>query len=91
MSGELLYSKDLFPTVIPIICLKDYVILESAYSFLEQKRYILKNDVLKEIPYIQKRDSLKGIESTYTIVSKRNDLKKVIVLDEYSRLWVYGK
>ena len=40
MRGELLYSKDLFPTVIPIICLKDYVILESAYSFLEQKRYI---------------------------------------------------
>ena len=61
------------------------------YFHIKKKKYILKNDVLKEIPYIQKRDSLKGIESKYTIVSKRNDLKKVIVLDEYSRLWVYGK
>ena len=91
IDGELLYSKDLFPTVIPIVCLKDSVVLESAYSFLEQKRYILKNDVLEEVPYIKKKEIFKGIEGSNTVVSKRKDSKKVIVLDEYTRLWVYTK
>lgn len=91
MKGELLYFRDIFPTVIPIVCLKDYVILESAYSFLEQKRYVFKNSVLDEVSYIQKKEVLEGIEKSNTIVTKRNDFKKVIVLDEYSRLWVYTK
>ena len=91
IDGELLYSKDLFPTVIPIVCLKDYVVLESAYSFLEQKRYLLKNDVLKEVSYIKKKEIFKGIEGSNTVVSKRKDSSKVIVLDEYTRLWLYGK
>jgi len=39
--NELLFTKDIFPTVIPHICKREYILLKSAYSFLEQKTYLI--------------------------------------------------
>jgi hypothetical protein len=36
-----LFKENLFPTVIPYICMKEYIYLRSAYTFLENKSYIL--------------------------------------------------
>lgn len=40
-SNDLLSTYDIFPTVTPFVCTKRYVLLKSAYPFLEQNTYIL--------------------------------------------------
>lgn len=89
----LLYSKDIFPTVTPIYCSKDYVLTKSAYSFLEQKTYIydIKKNVSKEVVLQKNREVLNGIKEEYITVSKGKDLERLILLDMDYNLWVYKK
>ncbi|KKP41917.1 MAG: hypothetical protein UR34_C0011G0067 [candidate division WS6 bacterium GW2011_GWC1_33_20] len=86
-------SMGVFPTVVPIICKSDYVVLRNAYAFLEQKMYVadFKKGSFKEYVKEKKKDSFNGIENGYITLSKSNDLSKVIVLDRYYRLWVYER
>lgn len=46
-SSNLLSTYDIFPTVTPFVCTKSYVLLKSAYPFLEQNIYILYLDTGK--------------------------------------------
>lgn len=86
-------SMDVFPTVVPTVCKSDFVILKSAYSFLEQKTYIadFKEGSFKEFIREKSKDSFNGIEDGYITLSKSKDLSKLIVLDEYYQLWVYER
>lgn len=89
----LIGSEDIFPTVVPIYCTKDIVLLKSAYSFLEQKTYIydVGKDSIGEYSIDGKKEMLSGIQEEYITLSKRNDLDKIIVLDMNYNLWVYSK
>lgn len=40
-SNKLLYTKDIFETVAPVVCMKEYLLLRNAYSFLEETEYLL--------------------------------------------------
>jgi len=93
IDGNLLYSKDLFPTVVPLVCTRDYIVLTPAYSFLEQKTYLIdiKRDMFREYEYVRVKREYNGIQEEYITVSERNDLERLIVLDGYYRLWVYEK
>jgi hypothetical protein len=93
INNSLIYSIDIFETVIPITCKKTFIELKVAHPYLQQKRFLLftKQNLLKNIPDIQGDNRLNGIEESYTILSKRDDLERIIVLDEYMRLWVYRK
>ncbi len=81
IKDNLIFSKDIFPTVAPISCKRDYLILKTNDPNLEENTYILdiKSNVLKE-------SEQKEIREWY---SKNMDRK--IVIDEYYRLWVYKK
>lgn len=86
-------SMDVFPTVVPTVCKKDFVILKNAYAFLEKKTYIadFKNGSFKDYIKEKKAYSFNGIEEGYITLSKSKDLSKLIVLDEYYQLWVYER
>lgn len=83
---NLIFSKELFPTVVPVLCKRKYITLKTAYYFLEQRGYLLnvEEDRYEEIP-IKKR------EKGDTTLSKRDDLGKMIVADRYARVWLYLK
>ena len=93
IKGNLLFSKDVFPTVVPLVCTRDYILLNTAYSFLEQKRYLIdiKGDVFREYEYLKRESKYSGIQDRYITVSESRDLGRLIVLDEYYRLGVYTK
>lgn len=73
-----IYTKDIFPTVIPTICTRNYLILKNAYSFLEDKTYLLNlhTDELKEIEKEQRitvwRERMIKLEERYLSVYKRD-------------------
>ena len=80
IKDSLLFRKDLFPTVAPILCKRSYIILETNDPNLEQNRYIL--DIESNI--LEKENTKEEIREWYS-----KDMDKKIVLDEYYRLWVY--
>ncbi len=93
IGGNLLFSKDMFPTVVPLVCTRDYILLHTAYSFLEQKTYLIdiKGDVFREYEYLKRESKYNGIQGKYITVSESRDLSRLIVLDEFYRLLVYTK
>lgn len=91
VNNKLLYKKDLFPTLIPTICTKRYILLKTAYSFLEKKGYLIdvNKDSIREIEMSDKKDFPIKILDEYITFSPSKNLKRVILLDTYYRLWVY--
>lgn len=83
----LLFKRDLFPTVIPIVCKKKYIVLQNAYSFLERKTYQLniENGELLEIQS-SKGKKIDGLPE-YTNISVGE--KRLILLTEENLLRVY--
>ena len=89
--GELIFKKDIFQTVVPLVCKKDYIVLETGDPVLEQNTYLLNTKENTYEIYVKdfKEEEIKGIDSKYLSLSKSKDQEKIIVLDEYKRLWVY--
>ena len=85
----LLFKKDLFPTVIPIVCKKGYIILQNAYSFLERKTYKLNienGEIQEELNSKQKK--IDGLPE-YTNISIGE--KRLILLTEENILKIYRR
>lgn len=82
IKDSLLFTKDIFPTVLPILCKKDYIVLKTNDPNLEQNTYIL--DIKSNT--LENTDTRKEIKELYS-----KDMNRKIVLDEYFRLWVYKK
>ncbi len=84
--NELIFQQDLFPTVIPISCKKDSLILKSAYSFLEQKIYILdtKDGEFKEY---EKKEKIYPQISNYKNISVGG--KYIVSLEDERLLKIY--
>lgn len=76
---EIVFQKDLFPTVLPTLCKKDFLLLKSAYSFLEQKSYYL--------------DTTDGLLSEYNIQEKNRSVgeRYLILIGEGNFLKIYLK
>ncbi len=91
--GELIFSKDIFETVVPLTCKRDYIILQTGDPVLEQNTYLLnvKKDIYEKYTKEVKKEKIKGIDIKYISLSKSKDMHKVIVMDEYKRLWVYRR
>lgn len=91
--GKLIFSKDIFETVIPLVCKRDYIVLETGDPELEQNTYLLniKENTYDRYVKEEKKEKIRGINIEYLSLSKSRDMKRVIVLDEYNRLWVYRK
>ena len=91
--GELIFKKDIFETVVPLVCKKDYIVLETGDPVLEQNTYLLntKEDTYIVIVLEDKKEKIKGIDIEYVSFSKSRDMEKVIVMDENKRLWVYRR
>ena len=89
--GELIFKKDIFQTVVPLVCKKDYIVLETGDPVLEQNTYLLNTKKNTYEIYVKdfKEEEIKGIDSKYLSLSKSKDMQKVIVMDQYNRLWVY--
>ncbi|NLE30935.1 hypothetical protein GX618_01505, partial [Candidatus Dojkabacteria bacterium] len=89
--GELIFKKDIFQTVVPLVCKKDYIVLETGDPVLEQNTYLLNTKENTYEIYVKdfKEEEIKGIDSKYLSLSKSKDMQKVIVMDQYNRLWVY--
>lgn len=82
IKDRLLFTKDIFPTVAPILCKEDYIVLKTNDPNLEQNIYIL--DIKSNT--LENTDTRKEIKELYS-----KDMNRKIVLDEYFRLWVYKK
>ena len=84
---NLLFKKDIFPTVIPIVCKKNFIILQNAYSFLEGRTYKLniENGELLEVQN-SKGKRIDGLPE-YTNISVGQ--KRLILLTEENLLRVY--
>jgi len=80
IKNVLLFSKDIFPTVAPTVCKREYVILKTNDPNLEEKTYIfdIKSNTLRE-------ESNKREQKEW--YSK--DMSKKIVLEDDYMLWVY--
>ncbi len=91
--GVLIFQKDIFETVIPLVCKKEYILLETGDPMLIQNRYILKTETGEYEIYERerKRERIDGIEERYITVSKPKNEERLILLDNYYRLWVYEK
>lgn len=91
--GELLFRKDIFETVIPLVCKRDYIVLKTRDPVLEQNTYILniQEDMYEKYEMEVKEEKIKGIDGGYISLSKSKDMEKIVVLDQYKRLWVYRK
>lgn len=83
----LIYSMDIFTTVIPTMCTRDFVVLITGDPELEQKKSILntKSDEISDITTKTK------IEKGYITKSQSKFSEKRIVLEKDYRLWVYTK
>lgn len=83
----LIYSMDIFTTVIPTMCTRDFVVLITGDPELEQKKSILntKSGELSDITTKTK------IEKGYITKSQSKFSEKRIVLEKDYRLWVYTK
>ncbi len=82
MDSNLIFSKDLFPTVIPLICKRENIILKTGDPVLEQNTYIL--DITKDT--FEKYEKETESKEWYS-----RDLNKKVVIGEYDRLWFYEK
>jgi hypothetical protein len=80
IKNVLLFSKDIFPTVVPTVCKREYVILKTNDPNLEQNTYSL--DIKMGI--LEKTDEQKEIKEWYS-----KDMSKKIVLEDDYMLWVY--
>ena len=91
--GELIFSKDIFQTVIPLVCKRDYIVLKTRDPVLEQNTYILniQEDMYEKYEMEVKEEKIKGIDGGYISISKSKDMGKIVILDQYKRLWVYRK
>ncbi len=91
--GDLILKRDIFESVIPIVCKEDYIILSTSNPMLEQKLYVLdiKNDKFMEYLKPEKEDPFKGVEAGYITVSKSFGNEKLVILDNYYRLWIYKR
>lgn len=82
IKNNLIFSKDIFPTVAPIVCKRDYIVLKTNDPNLEENTYVF--DI--------KKDTFEIYEER--IENKEwysKDMRKKIVIDGYYRLWVYEK
>ncbi len=82
IKNNLIFSKDIFPTVIPFVCTKDYILFKTGDPVLEQNMYIL--DIKKDIFEIYDEEIWKG--EWYS-----RDMRKRVVIDGYYRLWFYER
>lgn len=88
---NLIFQKDIFPTVIPAICKRDYILLKNAYPFLEKKSYVLDVNSEEIKDYIQQRKiiDVEGLPK-YTNISIGKErlllLSKENILSVYKRL-----
>lgn len=91
--GNLIFKKDIFETVIPLVCKRDYIILETGDPVLEQNTYLLNIKVNTYERYVKdfKEEKIKGIDMGYVSIFKSRNLGKIIVMDQYNRLWVYRR
>lgn len=82
MYSKLIFSKDIFPTVTPLVCKREDIILKTGDPVLQQNTYIL--DI--------SGDTFKKYEvETESKEWYSRDLNKKVVRDEYDRLWFYEK
>ncbi len=91
--GELIFSKDIFETVTPLICKKDYIILKTGDPVLAQNTYLLniKENTYERYDKEVKREKIKGIDIEYISLFKSKDMEKILVLDMDLKLWVFRK
>lgn len=82
INGNLLFSKDIFPTIAPTLCKRDYLLLKTNDPNLEQNTYSL--DIKMGI--LEKTDEQKEIKEWYS----KDMSRKITIGDDY-RLWVYIK
>lgn len=83
---KVLNTFELFPTVIPVVCKRDWVVAKSAYAFLEQRKYLIQSRGIGEVENRKSKD-MKGLIN-YTV---SNDKERMVGLDEYNILWMYRK
>ena len=81
IKNNLIFSKDIFPTVIPTVCKRDYIVLRTGDPILEQNTYIL--DMKKDTFEIYEEEEKKEWES--------RDMSKKVVIDDYNILWFYKR
>jgi len=88
--NELLFTKDIFPTVIPVICKREYILLKSAYSFLEQKTYLIDTNTGESSIHESKKQRLNinGLPQ-YKDISVGS--KWLVLLSEENLLYVYRR
>lgn len=91
IKNNLIFSKNLFPTVIPIICKREYLVLKTGDPVLEQNTYLLntRSNEIEQYEKLKMKERIDGIQRVYITVSKSKYIDKIILLDEYYRLWVY--
>jgi len=79
---NLLFSKEIFPTVAPTLCKRDYILFNTNDPNLKQYSYILdiKNGTLEG------RDEPQENKEWYS-----KDMSKKIIIGEDYRLWVYER
>lgn len=82
IKNNLIFSKDIFPTVAPIVCKRDYIVLKTNDPNLEENTYVL--DIQKDTFEIyEERIENKEWYS--------KDMRRRVVIDEYYRLWFYER
>ncbi len=89
-TNTLIFKKDIFPTVIPTVCKKEYIVLKNAYSFLEKKTYYLdiKKDNLGEVNNLKRDISIPNLPKYKNIAIGE---ERVILLTEENFLAVYKR
>jgi hypothetical protein len=88
--NTLIFKKDIFPTVIPTVCKREYILLKNAYSFLEKKTYYLdiQKDTFEEIGNLRKEKNIHNLPN-YKNISVGKE--RVILLTEENLLTVYRR
>lgn len=82
IENNLIFSKDISPTVIPFVCTKEYILFKTGDPVLEQSMYVL--DIKKDVFKIYEKE-----------IEKREwysrDKNKKVVIDDYNILWLYKR
>lgn len=88
--NTLIFKKDIFPTVIPTVCKREYILLKNAYSFLEKKIYYLdiQKDTFEELSNLRKKKNIHNLPN-YKNISVGKE--RVILLTEDNLLTVYRR
>ncbi len=82
IDNNLILTKDFFPTVIPIVCKRDYIVLKTGDPVLEQNMYIY--DVKKDVFKIYE-------EKKHKTGWNSKEKSKRVVIDDYNFIWLYQK